>query len=131
LYQLIDEHAAIIDMPKDGPTIVDVDRALWDYNPRMAVGGKAGQGLFYQKATTQDFRGMTQIMKDYVIGNRDFNTYWEDPAVPATPTVTYAGTSNYAVNDLKFQTTAFSDPQGAGTFAAMKWRIAEVEPTAR
>ena len=32
------------------------------------------------------------------------------------------------MNNLIFQTTAFSDPQGAATFAAMKWRIAEVEP---
>ncbi|MFO7580566.1 MAG: hypothetical protein R6W74_10235, partial [Nitrosomonas halophila] len=28
---------------------------------------------------------------------------------------------------MRFQTTAFSDPQGAGTFAAIKWRIAEVQ----
>ncbi len=130
--QLIDEYAAIIDTPKDGPTIVDADRAMWDYNPIMVSSyvnsSKAGQGRFYQQASTKDFRGMTQIMKDYVTGYRAFNTYWEDPAVPARPTVTYAGTANYAVNNLIFQTAAFSDPQGAGTFAAMKWRIAEVEP---
>ncbi|NLH15894.1 MAG: hypothetical protein GX455_04895 [Phycisphaerae bacterium] len=130
--QLIDEYAAIIDTPKDGLTIVDADRAMWDYNPIMVSSyidwSKAGQGRFYQQASTKDFRGMTQIMKDYVTGYRAFNTYWEDSAVPNKPTVTYAGTANYAVNDLRFQTTAFSDPQGAGTFAAMKWRIAEVEP---
>jgi hypothetical protein len=132
LYQLIDEQAAIIDTPKTGPTIVDADRAMWDYNPIMVSGyvdsSKAGQGRFYQQAATKDFRGMTQIMKDYVTGYRAFNTYWEDPAIPNKPTVSYAGTANYAVNDLKFQTTAFSDPQGAATFGAMKWRIAEVEP---
>ncbi len=131
-YQLIDEYAAIIDTPKDGPTIVDADRAMWDYNPIMISGyvnsSKAGQGRFYQKASTKDFRGMTQIMKDYITGYRAFNTYWEDNAVPTKPTVTYAGTADYAVNDLIFQTSAFADPQGAGTFAAMKWRIAEVEP---
>jgi hypothetical protein len=29
---------------------------------------------------------------------------------------------------LTFETGPFSDPQGSGTFAAMKWRIAEVTP---
>jgi hypothetical protein len=32
-YQLIDEYAAIIDDPCGTPSIVDADRALWDYHP--------------------------------------------------------------------------------------------------
>ena len=35
------------------------------------------------------------------------------------------------MDKLKFQTGAFSDPQGNQTFAAMQWRIAEIsDPTA-
>lgn len=49
--------------------------------------------------------------------------------IPNTPTISYIGTEGYPENDLRFQTSAFSDPQGSGTFAAMKWRIAEVEPS--
>ncbi|MHC4950235.1 MAG: lamin tail domain-containing protein, partial [Planctomycetota bacterium] len=48
--------------------------------------------------------------------------------IPNTPTINYIGTAGYPENDLQFETTAFSDPQGNETFAAMKWRIAEVEP---
>ena len=132
LYALLEELAAIIDSPDGSVSIVDVDRAMWDYNPVMINSSivnttKAGQGRFYQKAATKDFPGMVQIMKNYVTGYRAFSTYSEDSAVPVTPVITYIGQPDYPENDLRFQTTAFSDPQGAGTFAAMKWRIAEVQ----
>ena len=34
-YVLLDELAAMIDDPEGGPSIVDADRAKWDYNPIM------------------------------------------------------------------------------------------------
>lgn len=54
----------------------------------------------------------------------------EGGLIPHRPTVTYAGESGFPTNALRFRTSAFSDPQGAHTFAAMKWRIAEVSPAA-
>ena len=92
-YQILDDLANIIDPPTGGPTFVGADRAMWDYNPIMASGnvdsGKSGQGRFYQRAATKDFRGMVQIMKDYVVSNnRQFDTYREDSAAPRTPVVT-------------------------------------------
>ncbi|UCD51399.1 MAG: lamin tail domain-containing protein [Phycisphaerales bacterium] len=53
-----------------------------------------------------------------------------DAAVPATPIVTSLAVEGFPVNTLTFQTSPFGDPQGANTFAAMKWRLAEVEPGA-
>ncbi len=51
--------------------------------------------------------------------------------LPATPTIAYTGSPDHSLNGLSFQTGAFSDPQGSGTFAAMEWRIGEIEdPTA-
>ncbi len=47
--------------------------------------------------------------------------------IPYTPTISYIGAVDYPLNDLRFRTSAFSDPQGSGTFAAMKWRIAEYD----
>jgi len=133
MYQLIDEFAAIIDDPNAPLTIVDVDRAMWDYNPVMTSfyvnSSKAGQGRFYQRASTKDFRGMVQVMKDYVVSNdRAFNTYFDDEIIPATPVVTTTSPPTYPINSLTFETSPFSDPQGGHTFAAMKWRIAEVNP---
>ncbi|MGE5295899.1 MAG: lamin tail domain-containing protein, partial [Solirubrobacterales bacterium] len=79
--------------------------------------------------TTKDFRGMVKIMKDYMVSsNRAFNTYAEDASTPATPVLTATGPADFPTNALTFRTSSFSDPQGANTFAAMKWRIAEVEP---
>ena len=133
VYQVLDDLADVIDPPTGAPTLVDADRAMWDYNPIMTSwyvnGGKAGAGRFYQRAATKDFRGMVQIMKDYVVStNREFDTYSEDPAIPQTPVVTATGPADFPINALTFRTSAFSDPQGAHTFAAMKWRIGEVAP---
>ncbi len=47
--------------------------------------------------------------------------------IPRTPTISYIGAADYPVNDLRFRTSTFSDPQGSGTFAAMKWRIAQYD----
>ena len=59
--QLIDDYAAIINDPAGGLSIVDADRAMWDYHWVMADAAcsryrtncgsdKAGQGRFYQEA---------------------------------------------------------------------------------
>ena len=143
-YQLLDNLADIIDPPTGGPTFVDADRAMWDYNPIMTSGyvnqSKAGEGRFYRAAATGDFRGMVQIMKDYVVYTTNNQRYWYgmggpsmseiayDPQIPDTPNITYVGAADYPADNLFFETSSFSDPQGSRTFATMKWRIAEVEP---
>ncbi len=138
--QLIDEFASIIDDPSGGLSIVDADRAMWDYHWVMsneaypeylsrAASFKAGKGRFYQRAATNDFPGMVQIMKDYVTSsNREFDTPTYDAALPDTPDVTATCGPDFPINSLTFETSPFSDPQGNGTFASMKWRIAEVYP---
>ena len=50
----------------------------------------------------------------------------DDISIPDTPTLAAAGPAGFPIDGLTFETTAFSDPQGDGTFAAMKWRLAEV-----
>ena len=78
--QMIDEYAALVDSPSPGASMVDADRAMWDYNPIMASSyvnsSKAGQGRFYQTAATKDFRGMVQMMKDYVAFVYDHTRNW-------------------------------------------------------
>lgn len=133
LYQLLDEMGNIIDPPTGGPTFVDADRAMWDYNPVMTSGyvrsSKAGEGRFYQRAATRDFRGMVQIMKDYVVSNsREFDSYFDDPDIPQTPVVAATGPADFPTNALTFHVGPFSDSQGASTFGAMQWRLGEVMP---
>jgi Lamin Tail Domain/CotH kinase protein len=140
--QLIDEFAAVIDDPGGGLSIVDADRAMWDYHWVMGDGAyprylsyqasfKAGQGRFYQEAVKRGyprtFAGMVQVMKYFVVERQShMSSICSDPAIPRTPTVTATCPPTYPINALTFQTSPFSDPQGSGTFGAMKWRIAEV-----
>lgn len=49
-----------------------------------------------------------------------------DNDYPNKPTVTYAGPAGFPVSDLNFTSSAFSDPQGSGTYAAHEWRVAEI-----
>ncbi len=46
--------------------------------------------------------------------------------LPATPTITYTGAGGNPVDGITLQSTAFSDPQGPATFAAMQWRIGAI-----
>ena len=46
--------------------------------------------------------------------------------IPYTPTVTATSPPGFPIDSLAFQCSAFNDPQGAGTFAAMQWRIGEI-----
>jgi hypothetical protein len=140
--QLIDDFAAIIDDSDGGLSIVDADRAMWDYHWAVGDGAyprylnrqassKAGQGRFYQEAVDRgyqrDFAGMVQVMKDFVVERQSrMNSISSDSAIPRTPTVTTTSPPTFPINSLTFETSPFSDPQGSGTFDAMKWRIAEV-----
>jgi len=142
--QLIDDYAAIIDDPDGGLSIVDADRAMWDYHWAVGDGAyprylnrqassKAGQGRFYEEAGqrgyTRSFEGMVQVMKDFVVERQShMDSISRDSAIPRTPTVTATCPPTFPINSLTFDISPFSDPQGNGTFAAMKWRIAEVAP---
>ena len=51
-----------------------------------------------------------------------------DAAIPSRPTITFTGSNGIPIDELVFSSSAFADPQGAGTFASMQWRVAEVNP---
>ncbi len=132
--QLIDEQAWLVRGPTNGPTFLDADRAMWDWNPKMTNSayssslGKAGQGEFYKwsqaPAVSKDFNGCVQLMKNYVIVRGEhLDSLATDAAIPAQPTVTYTGANNFPLNQLMFQCSAYS---GSSPFAAVKWRAGEV-----
>jgi hypothetical protein len=47
--------------------------------------------------------------------------------LPAKPVIRYTGAAGHPLDGLSFSTGAFADPQGAGTFGGMAWRIGEIE----
>lgn len=133
-FKLIDEYARLL-RGTENPSIIDADRAQWDYNPVMTntsivLSSKAGVGRFYQQGHgTKDFDGMVRLMKDYV-GYRATNstfsldTICAEAGIPATPLAAYAGLVGYPVNHLAFRASPF----GGTAFASVKWRLAEVTP---
>jgi len=124
--QLIDESAAVIWDPAGRPSFIDADRAMWDYHPRTEH-----PGTYYQNSPTGDFAGMVRRMRDFVSpGGWSHNriaSIASDDDIPHTPTVKSTSPAGYPINALTFETSPFSDPQGSHTFAAIKWRIGEVD----
>ena len=129
---LIDEVSAFIHNSGE-PDFADLNQAMWDYNPILISSyvnsGKAGHGRFYESASTGDFAGMLQLMKDYVVsrGNWIDSNILTDSQIPRIPSVNYVGPVGFPADSLTFQTSAFDDPQGSQTFSALRWRIAEVK----
>jgi len=134
--KILDECARFIHTP-GMVSLADADRAMWDYNPILTSpyinGSKAGHGRYYQAASPQTFAGMIDHVKDHIadqtanpIKSSSNHLSGEDSIIPAKPTISYVGGAGFPSNDLVFQSTAFSDPQGSGTFDGMQWRIGEV-----
>ncbi len=135
-FALIDEYADLLRGPTNAPTILDADRMMWDYNPKMISStysenpaSKAGHGRFYQQgALTKDFRGMVQLMKNYV-GYRATNTTFSldtisvDNTRPTRPTISYTGPAGFPINSLTFRSGAYS---GTNPFRSMRWRAGEI-----
>jgi len=134
--EVVDEMAAVIATPYGGRTFVEANRAMWDYHPRTRK-----KGQFYENnefLQTKDWAGQVEYYKAFLtpvgfskVASGQYGVYAlvaeaEDASIPRTPTVLYTGTPGYPTDDLRFTVSAFSDPQGAGTFGAMRWRIAEV-----
>ncbi len=156
--QLVDEYAGFVNPQTGGPTMVDVDQFMWNYNPRTSSTGQdAHRGMFNQLVAhynrfqgpggnrtlvSADHEGFAQWIKDFLLpaegrGSDPAGYGWDflnreatDNAIPNTPTLTYVGSPTFAVDGLAFETSDFADPQGDQTFGAMQWRIAEVSDPA-
>ncbi len=133
--KILDECARFVHTP-GMPSLVDADRAMWDYNPILVSSyinsSKAGHGRYYEATAQRTFAAMLNHVKGHVnnqtnfINNNSTNLQGEASIIPTKPTISYVGSSGFAANDLTFQSSTFADPQGAGTFAAMQWRIGEI-----
>ena len=125
---LIDEYVAVIASPIDGHAFVEADRAKWDFHPihssRYVHPRKTQPGLFYLSSPTRDFRGMIQLMKQWVVDRGQWcdSVLLADPMIPGRPVVQTDGPLQFKSTDLRFKAGASS---GAlpDTF---QWRLGEV-----
>ena len=128
--QLVVEMASILTMGGTDSTIVQANQAVWDYHPY-----KTKEGIWYQNfnpalLTSESFEGVAEYMQDFLspggYGYNQVQAQGNDSSIPAQPTLIYTGEVGYSTDQLTFETSAFNDPQGSETFAAMEWRVAEV-----
>lgn len=138
---MLDAYADLVDRP--GNSLVEADRAMWDYNPILVSDkvniSKAGHGRFYGNSTDGTFRGMVQRLKQYVATRANYidtSTLAtqqllgiDDAAAPLKRTVGYTGGAGFPIDNLRFATQAFAPGNQGGSFAAMEWRIADVTAT--
>jgi hypothetical protein len=140
--QLVDEMAAVIANNYNGQRFIDAEQAMWDNHPRVNYKGYwyTHNEYFTQPGNSANWDFMVAYYKQYLTqtgmsgflsGSYGLNSLIPsitDSLVPNTPTVSAVAatiTEGYPINDLVFNTSTFG---GSGTFAASKWRIAEVEP---
>jgi hypothetical protein len=128
--QVVQEMAKVLTLNGTTQAIVNANQAQWDYNPH-----KAKKGIWYKNFNpsllpSQSFSGLVTYMQNYLspggYGYNQMVAQGSDVGIPSTPTISYVGQGGFPINGLAFQTNAFADPQGAGTFAGMEWRVAEV-----
>jgi hypothetical protein len=122
---LIDEYAAVLQRPVKGPSIAEADRVVWDYHPIMSshytVRGRSDPGMFYQSSPRKDFKGMTEVMKQYVVSRGQWvdQTLLAGASFPGTPVIAAAKERDFSAPTLK---VALDSPK---TARAVKWRLAE------
>jgi hypothetical protein len=128
---------------------VPADLRRWNLAPAASgnYASLANQAGFTSPAVSGGLAAQAQDLKDFMFvgGNHAWwvdQTYvaaggWitrldrlaADAAIPTKPVIKYAGPTNYPVTGLIFTSSAFAAPQGASTFAALQWRVAEITPT--
>ncbi len=128
--QVVLEYANVLTFGGTDQSIVNANQAQWDYNPQ-----KVKKGVWYENFNSsllpnKSFNGLVTYMQNYLSpGGYGYNllaSQGNDSGIPNKPTISYVGAPGYHADGLVFQTTAFSDPQGAGTFGKIEWRVAEV-----
>jgi hypothetical protein len=128
--RVVQEYADILTFGGTDQTNISANQAQWDYNPQ-----KVKKGIWYENFNSsllpsKTFNGLVSYMQTYLNpGGYGYNLLagqGSDTGIPNSPTISYVGAPGYRIDGLTFQTTPFSDPQGAGTFTKMEWRVAEV-----
>ncbi|MFT5857228.1 MAG: hypothetical protein ACI8XO_004487, partial [Verrucomicrobiales bacterium] len=126
---LTDEYASF--MTKGGAdNLVEASQAMWDYHPR-----KNKKGIWYGNFNTsllpnRTFADLTQYTKDFLTvggyGRDKLAAKQSDGTIPNQPTISYSGDAGFPTDTLSFTSSAFSDPQGAGSFGSMEWRVGQI-----
>ncbi|MBN1844129.1 MAG: lamin tail domain-containing protein, partial [Sedimentisphaerales bacterium] len=117
---------------------VEADRIRWLGAPSDAgnydgLGGAGKAGLANLVQDMKNFAFVGGSWPGGSVGTGGRKAFLQDLAdgtdggyIPYTPSINYYGAAGYPLNDLLFVSSPFSDLQGSGTFAAIKWRLAQI-----
>ena len=133
---LLDYHAAKI-LP-----FMEADRMRW-YNAPSDAGsynGLGGAGIRGLDALVQDMKDFAFVGGSWPGGSVGAGgraafldrlaDRTEGSHIPDQPRISYVGAPGFPGNALRFKSSAFDDPQGRSSFAALKWRVGEVDASA-
>jgi hypothetical protein len=154
--QAVEELASIVNPQGQPLTFVDVDEALWNFNPKTTESHlrqfyvhPATHPLDSHKVTrtlaSADHERFERYMKDFMtdtdtnpwsLGDGDQRGYGynylrseaEYANQPAKPSIRYTGTADYPIDHLTFASSSFDPgPPGNDThLTGIKWRLAEI-----
>ena len=91
----------------NGTNWIDADRSRWN------------QSYSNYEAVLTDYKNYFSDRENHLAN------FYNSGKMPNKPTISYTGQANFPINNLTFSNSAFSDPQGAGSFESLEWRIAE------
>ena len=151
--QLVDELAAAIRPAGHPRNWAELDMAMWNFHPRTNDKGAffrnpASQGMsggaFERRLSTPDFDGFCKYIVEFCTDSRPQKTYkpndgdargygfghlfWEskDDAIPASPTIRYAGPLGFPARELAFDVSKFISAPNGGKYAAVQWRAGRI-----
>ncbi|MFM2220458.1 MAG: hypothetical protein RLZZ553_206 [Verrucomicrobiota bacterium] len=102
----------------------------WVRKATNTSGGGTDTSLDRQKGYGYKYLEWESLYGGFVDSKVEPSAY-SPPILPKTdfpnkPTIAYTGAQGFPSNDLRFSTSAFSDPNGNHTYAAHQWRIAKI-----
>ena len=100
--------------------------AAWVRKATNASGGGADSDVNRQKGYGYKYLEWESLYGGFVDANNNPAANLPDLACPYTPVIFASGGADFPVNDLRFTTTDFNDPQGSATAAAVQWRLGEI-----
>ncbi|MES2709820.1 MAG: lamin tail domain-containing protein [Verrucomicrobiota bacterium] len=100
--------------------------AAWLRKATNSSGGGTDNDLNRQKGYGYKYLEWESIYGGYADSLANPAASVADTAFPYTPVIFASGSAGFPANDLRFTSTAFEDPQGSATAAAVQWRIGEI-----
>jgi len=97
----------------------------WNRKAMSGIGSGTDTDVYRQKGFGYKYLEFESLYGGWVNCNSNPTTAANND-YPNKPVLTASGNPAFPVNDLSFTSSAFSDPQGAGTYSAWQWRLAEI-----